>query len=391
MEKEIKVTKIFKKNFEAKTTIVLNEGGARSSKSYSIAQLLIYKVRKEKGKKFLITRKTLPALKITSYKLFIDLLIEYKMYYPEFHNKTMRTYELNENFILFTSIDDPTKLQSTEFNYIWMEEAEEFTFEDFLILQTRLSGKTEKSEKNQIFLTYNPKQEQSWINKKVRGFKDVTIIKSSYKDNPYISKEYKKILEGLKKQNEKYYKVFALGEYSEIEGKIYTNIKKDEDYPKEYEELIFGLDFGYNNPTCLLQIGIKEKIYYVEEKIYKTNITNHELIEELKILKIPGRYKIYADASEPNRIEEIKRAGYQIYAAEKNVNSGIDFIKRCDIRTNEKNINFNKESENYVYAKDKNGNLTEEPVKYLNHAMDALRYALWTHRGNKKEIRIRWI
>lgn len=391
MEKEIKVTKIFKKNFEAKTTIVLNEGGARSSKSYSIAQLLIYKVRNERGKKFLITRKTLPALRVTSYKLFIDLLIEYKMYHPELHNKTMRTYEINENFILFTSIDDPTKLQSTEFNYIWMEEAEEFTFEDFLILQTRLSGKTEKNEKNQIFLTYNPKQEQSWINKKVRGFKDVTLIKSTYKDNPYIGKEYKKILEGLKNQNEKYYKVFALGEYSEIEGKIYLNIKKDEDYPKEFDEIIYGLDFGYNNPTCLLQLGIKDSVYYIDEKIYKTNITNYELIEELKILRIPGIRKIYADSSEPNRIEEIRRAGYNIYPAEKNIISGIDYVKRCDIRTREKNVNFNKEAENYIYSKDKNGNLTDEPIKHLNHAMDSLRYAIWTHSGNKKEIRIRWI
>ena len=72
-----KVTNVFRKNFDAETTIVLNEGGARSSKSYSICQLLIYKMLTETNKKILITRKTFPSLRITSYKLFIDLLKEY--------------------------------------------------------------------------------------------------------------------------------------------------------------------------------------------------------------------------------------------------------------------------------------------------------------------------
>jgi len=385
------VTNVFKRNFEAVTTIILNEGGARSSKSYSLCQLLIYKMLTEANKKFLIARKTLPSLRITSYKLFIDLLKEYHLYRDSRHNKTIRSYEYNSNFILFTSIEEPTKIQSTEFNYIWMEEAEEFSFEDFIILKTRLSGKTTGDEINQIFLSYNPKQEHSYINKKVRYFDDVTLIKSTYKDNPMISDEYVKIVESLKNQNEKLYKVFALGEYANVEGRIYSDIKCNEESPDKFDEVIYGLDFGFNNPTCLLQIGIKDKIYYVSELLYESGLTNSQLISKLKTLINDKERKnyLYADCAEPGRIEEIYRAGFNIKPGDKSVRDGIGFIQSLEIHTNPGNVNFNNELETYCYKKDRNGNFLDEPVKFMDHAMDAMRYAVYSHSRNKSKARIR--
>ena len=385
------VTTVFKKNYDARTTIVLNEGGARSSKSYSICQLLIYKLITEKNKNILITRKTMPSLRITAYKLFVDLMMQYGFYNESCHNKTIKSYEYNSNFVLFISIDDPTKIQSTEFNYIWMEEAEEFTFDDFIILKTRLSGKTSGNEINQIFLTYNPKQEQSYINKKVRYFDDVTLIKSTYKDNPMISDEYINIIESLKNQNEKLYKVFALGEYANVEGKIYGNINILSDFPENYDEVIYGLDFGFNNPVCLLKIGIKDNNYYITEMLYETKLTNSELISRLKTLLSQNEKKnfIYADNSEPARIEEIYRQGFNIKPADKSVNAGIDFIKSCRIFSNPSNSNFNSELEVYCYKKDKNGNFLDEPVKYIDHAMDAMRYAIYSHSRNRSRVGIR--
>ncbi|MBN1634857.1 MAG: phage terminase large subunit [Ignavibacteria bacterium] len=115
---KINVTKIFEKNYESKATVVLNEGGARSSKSYSICQLFIMKFMQENNKNFLITRKTLPALRMTSYKLFVDLLREYNLYSQVEHNKTYREFRYGNNYLVATSLDEPTKIQSTSFNYI---------------------------------------------------------------------------------------------------------------------------------------------------------------------------------------------------------------------------------------------------------------------------------
>lgn len=384
-------TDVFVKNLTAETTVVLNEGGARSSKSHSLCQLFIHKLLTEKNKKLLITRKTLPALRITAYKMFFDILADLKLYDVNSHNKTNRTYTMNSNFLLFTSLDYPTKIQSTEFNYIWMEEAEEFTFDDFIVLKTRLSAPNSK-HKNRIYLTFNPKNENSYINKKVRFHNDVTFIKSTYQNNPFLSEEYKENIESLKSQDAKLYSIYALGEYAQIEGQIYTHIRSANSYPIKFDEVIYGLDYGFNNPSCLLKIGILDKIYYVTELFYLSKLTSSDIIALLERNSIGRRDLIYIDPSATDKITEIKRSGYNAVSAENSVTAGIDFCKRQKIYTRKANTNFNNEINEYIWRKDNNGDHIDLPVKYNDHAMDALRYAIYTHSAKKRcEPSIRWI
>ncbi|MCE1165155.1 MAG: PBSX family phage terminase large subunit [Bacteroidetes bacterium] len=373
-------TSVFKQNLLAPTTVVLNEGGARSSKSHSICQLFIHKMLSEKNKNFLITRKTLPSLRISAYKMFFEILSKMNLYNVKLHNRTNRTYEYNSNYILFTSLDHPTRIQSTEFNYIWMEEAEEFTFEDFMVLKTRLSGKSNDGKINQLFLTYNPKNENSYINRRVRFHDDVTYIRSTYKDNPFLSESYAKTIESLKSQDKKLYSIYALGEYAEIEGQVYSHIRSTSSFPVTFDETIYGLDFGFNNPTCLLRIGIRDNVYYVTELIYETKLTTADLIHYLAKHKIKNGEPIYADPSSPEKIDEISKHGYNIIPAENAIIGGIDCVKSQTIYTRKSNTNFNNELNEYVWRKDLNGNLLDLPVKYNDHAMDSLRYALFTNK-----------
>ncbi|CAN5558156.1 hypothetical protein BH10BAC5_BH10BAC5_21070 [soil metagenome] len=125
MQIEIKGTRVFEENMNSTKTVILNEGGARSSKSYSIAQLFIHRLFTERNKKFLICRKHLRSLKISVYRTFNDLLVQYGLYNRLKINKQMLEFTYLDNYLLMTSVDDPVKMQSTEFNYIWMEEAEE--------------------------------------------------------------------------------------------------------------------------------------------------------------------------------------------------------------------------------------------------------------------------
>ena len=377
---DIKVTNVFRRNFEARATVVLNEGGARSSKSYSICQLMIMKFINEDGKNFLITRKTLPSLRITAYKLFVDLMKEYGYYNMTDHNKTFREFKFKNNYLLATSLDESTKIQSTGFNYIWMEEAEEFTYEDYMTLKTRLSGQVRNGEKNQMFLSYNPKKEFGYINKRVKNEKDIELIKSSFKDNTTLSKEYVELLEGLKEQSTDFYKIFTLGEYAASDGIIYTNIKNIADYPTEFDYTIYGLDFGYNNPSALVRVDAVNGKYYLTELLYETKLTNADLIERLKDLIPNRRHKIYCDSAEPDRIKELKAAGFNAVESRKNVKEGIDFVKRCEIYTRDENVNLNKELEEYVWRKNGKGELMDEPVRYNSHLMDGVRYALFTNR-----------
>lgn len=161
-------------------------------------------------------------------------------------------------------------------------------------------------------------------------------------------------------------------------------------YPESFDEIIYGLDFGYNNKTALIKIGIKEGEYYLEELIYKEHLTNLDLINEMNKLNIKKSDYIYCDASEPGRIEELRKHGYNCYPADKNVKDGIDYLKRCKIYSNSRNDGINKEVLHYSYKQDKNGNILDEPVKFNDHCMDAIRYAIYTHSKSRNQVSI-WI
>jgi|GEM_PF-221904 len=383
-----KMTSVYKRNREAAKPVVLNVGGADSSKSYSIAQLLIEKFFGEKDKAFLVVRKTMPSNRLTAYRLIINLLKEYDRYRFVNHNKSFHTIEYGSNFMQFSGLDDPEKIKSAEFNYEWLEESNEFSWEDFIILKLRLRRKTTDGNPNRMYLSCNPTDEHGWINTKLKST-EYDYIHSTYKDNPFSQLADIEVLEGLKNQDESYYKIYALGEYAEIKGLIWGRPEIPQEFP-EVKETVYGMDFGYNNPSTLIEIGIDidAMALYFRELIYETHLTNDELIEKMKTAMPPEvrQREIYADASEPARIEEIYKAGFNIKPADKgkgSVKNGIDMVKRFRRYSLEENMNLNTEFSGYKWKVDKNGNVLDEPVEYNDHSCDGSRYAVYTHMKDR--------
>lgn len=182
-------------------------------------------------------------------------------------------------------------------------------------------------------------------------------------------------------------KVYLEGEWGILQNIIYAPYVMLDNYP-EVHETIYGLDFGFNNPNALLEIGIKDQEYYLTQRLYKCKMTNNDLIKELESQKIDKNAIIYADSAEPARIEEILRAGYNIQPAEKNVKDGIDFCKNCVFYTRPENEDLNKERQSYRWTENKNGDILDEPEKFDDHLMDTKRYAIYTHaRKPKPNIR----
>jgi phage terminase large subunit len=379
-KKKIYYTSVFEKNLFSKYQTVVNIGGARSSKSHSLAQLLAYKMRTEQNKNFGISRKTMPALKMTAYRVFIDMLKEWGLYNIDQHNRTEHFYDfpLNKNRIQFFSLDDPEKIKSSEFNYIWMEEANEFTYRDYITLLTRLSGKKKENELNQMFLSLNPSDQECWIAKKLLTQNNVELIKSTYKDNPFLDKNYTDILENLKNEDINSYRIYTLGEWGNVEGRIYTKYDFIEKLPEIYSEKFYGLDFGYNVPTALVEILIKDGEVFIDEKLYEPKLINTDLIKILEDL-IPDRHcEIFADSAAAADIEEISRAGFNIHPSNKDVKAGIKFVKKFCLHITKKSDNVIKEIKSYAWKKNKADEKLDEPIKFNDHAMDAIRYALYT-------------
>ncbi len=262
---------------------------------------------------------------------------------------------------------------------IWIEEASEITQEDFQQLDLRLRGKSKINK--QITLSFNPVSSQSWLKRYFfdRETENTTIIKTTYKDNRFIDEEYKKVIEELKETDYTYYQIYGLGNWGTPGNLIYHNYKVTENMPEQFDEIIYGLDFGYNNPSALVKVGLKDKNVYILQELYESKLTNADLIEKLKPLIENKNSNIYGDTAEPQRIEEISRAGYNIYPSDKSVKDGIDYVKRQKIYIHPDCDNVIAEMQTYKWKEDRNGNVLDEPVKFRDHLMDALRYCLYTH------------
>jgi len=371
------IEKIYRFLQQARAKEVVVYGGAGSGKSYTVAQFLIIdKLLSQRNKYLLIARKYNPSLRLTSYRLVLDVLN--KLNVPYLEHKVDQTIELpRRNVIFFRGIDEPEKIKSAEFNYIWMEEATEFEYGDYLQLKLRLRRATET--KNQMFLTYNSLD--GWTKKQFydRVDSDVEVLHTWYADNPFLDEEYVQTLEKLIEQDEAFYRIYALGEYAKIKNKIYSNYTITNEVPTAFDEIIYGLDFGYNNPTACLRIGLKDGNIYILDELYERYKTNQELIEMLRDFITEQTAPVYCDSAEPQRIQELIQAGYYAMPSDKSVKDGIDFIKRHKIYISENCANTIKEIESYKWREDKEGNLLEEPVKFMDHTMDALRYAVYTH------------
>jgi len=374
MEEKIKkVTPVYDKTANSKAKTVINVGGARSSKSYSIAQYIIYKLINEERKKIGITCKTFPALRRTAYDLVIGLLKDYGIYRESQHNKTYHTYNHGSNQIEFFGMDEAGKLRSAGFNYVWMEEGNEFTYEDYFTLWLRLS-EPERGERNQIFLSLNPIDENNWVAKRLIQEDDVEVIHSTYKDNPFLSEDYKNGLLSKIDKDDNYYRVYVLGEWGKLEHLIYRDYDIVDSLPSEYQAMAYGLDFGFVNPTAFIKVCLIDNDIYLDERLYKSQITNSDFIE---LLSHEERGDIYADRNELQRIEEISRAGYTAYPGEKDVKMGIDLCSRHKLHITKDSANFIKEIRGYQRKVDKNGTVLEDPVKYNDHLMDAMRFGVY--------------
>ena len=368
---KIQATTVFQSNWDAKTRYVVNIGGSRSTKTYSILQLLIVKALESTEPLVIsIVRKSLPALRISVMRDFFNILRSLDLYDAELHNKTENTYQLNQSMVEFFSIDDAQKRRGTKRDILFVNEANELDWEDFFQLQIRTT--------TQIFLDFNP-SETFWYNDQIQPREDVTTIHSTYKDNPYLNDDQVNEIERLQYTDKQYYQIYALGQFAGSFDRIYQYIPID-DIPTNVAKLVaLGMDFGFtNDPTTLVEVWKDGRDgIYLNELIYEQGLTNGDIAALLGQYGVDKYIEIIADSAEPKSIEEIRRFGFNIKPAHKgpdSVNNGIDILKRHVIHVTKQSINLIKELNNYKWFTDKNNNKLNKPVDMFNHALDAVRY-----------------
>ena len=153
--------------------------------------------------------------------------------------------------------------------------------------------------------------------------------------------------------------------------------------PDNPDEIFYGGDFGYSvDPAALVRIYRKANEFWVEQVIYETELTNIQLGNKMKVKGINDTDVIYWDCAEPKSIQELYEMGFNVKPCEKgpdSVRAGIDFLKEQRIHIIDGSENIINEQKSYVWKEDKDGNTLNIPLPFDNHAMDAIRYGIYTH------------
>jgi phage terminase large subunit len=372
------------------------KGGSSSGKSYFITQKIILRCLccDEGLQGFLCLRTSNPTARRSIWQEFLKRLIELDIYSKvHIHETDMKLTFPNGNFIICSGLDDPQKIKSiVGITSCWLEEAIEFTFREFLEVNRRM--RAVHGTYKQTILSYNPDDYYHWTKeifwdpttpKTKRYQKNATVLTTTIDDNLFATDEDRAELDAYKDIDESEYMIYRFGDYAMLRNLIYKNyeVTSEDKFPESFDEVIYGLDFGYENPSALLMIGIKDTQLYEKELLYEKHLTNSQLIERMKELITNKSDSIYADSAEPDRIKEIFNAGFNINEAKKDVQDGIDCVLRYKPKIASSSENHLREKRTYKRKEDKEGNSLEEPLPNF-HLMDCERYALYTHMGQEQ-------
>jgi len=374
---------------DSKKKIIIEQGGTRSGKTHNIVLWMINTILSYEGLTFSIGRKELRTVRYTVLKDFISILSMMGLYDENRLNKTDLVYRFeNGSELDFFGLDNNEKVKGRKRNLLFINEATQISYSDYKQLAFR-TGDQSKYDffpyNGRIILDYNPNDNSSFIyDYLIPDSRSDTFI-TTYKDNlNFLSQDIIEEIERLKEEDYNSWLIFGLGRRGQQRDLIYHKIGYiDEIEAPPRSIVLYGIDFGFNAPTCVLKLWVFEDTIYVRELFYKRKSTNSDLIVFLKTIKIEKNAYLYCDSAEPNRIEELTRAGIRALPANKKgkVKDGIDFLQRFTILSLKDNINFNKEIKIYAWQKDKDNNILEadQPVKFMDHAMDALRYAIFSY------------
>lgn len=368
-------------------------GGASSGKSHGVVQKVVLKslLNWRYPRKVLWLRKVDRTLKDSIFADALDCLSRWQLLALCKVNNSDRTITLpNKAVFLFKGMDDPEKIKSIKgLSDVVMEEASEFTLDDFTQLTLRL--REPKHKNRQLFVMFNPVSKVNWTYKQwfdpqaEIDTNRVAVHHSTYKDNRFLDEENIRTIENLKKTNPAYYKIYTLGEFATLDKLVFPVFEKQRIHAADLVDIpsYFGLDFGFvNDPSAFVHVKVdqKNKILYALEEYTKKGMLNNEIS---KVITDMGYSKevITADAAEQKSIAELKRDGIaRVRPAKKGPDSviqGISFLQQYQLVIDDRCVKLIEELENYTYQKDRKTNeYINKPVDSYNHCIDAIRYAV---------------
>lgn len=375
--------------FDYDTFTEVHYGGASSGKSHGVFQKIVIKALRDwkKPRKILVLRKVGATVRDS---VFADVQATLSYFgilnMCKINMSAFRIELPNGAEFIFKGMDNPEKIKSIKgISDVVMEEASEFTLDDYTQLTLRLRDKAHKQK--QIYLMFNPVSKANWVYNAffVKKPKNTVVYQTTYKDNRFLDALTRENIEELANRNEAYYKIYALGEFATLDKLVfpkYTKMLLNKDDLRHFTSY-FGLDYGFiNDPSAFMHVKIdddRKRLYVVEEYV-KKGLTNDKIAESITALGY-AKEQIRADSAEKKSNQELRNLGIsRVIDVKKGAGSvmqGIQYLLQYEWIVDERCVKTIEELENYTWKKDKATNeYINEPVDSYNHCLDAIRYAI---------------
>ncbi len=356
---------------------IMHSGSSRSSKSWSIEEWCARECETTENLRINVWRDTRESLKGSVWDDFKKLFpLSGRSY--RFPRNTVPIYFTKTNSTIEPHGADITNAHGVTQDIAWLNEPYLIPKETFDQIDQRA---------NQIIIDLNPKQGH-WSDTLARHPR-CKVIHSTFMLNPFCPPEQKRKILGYDPSNpinvkngtanEYLWQVYGLGLKAEKPNKIYHKWKKitlAEYIALPYDEY-YGLDFGLANPTALVSVKYNDHTFYFQELLYKPEKEMTEgLIPELERIGIDKNAQMVCDSANPEKIIELRNAGFNAIPAFKgagSVFSGISLIQRANVCFTDKSTNLEAEYDQYEWDTDRMG-ILDKPIKFMDHILDAARY-----------------
>lgn len=369
-------------------------GGSSSGKSFSLAQRTVLDVFKG-NRNYLIVRNVQSTLKRSCLNEITKAISNFKLneYFQVNKTDMIITCRLNNKQILFCGLDDVEKVKSITpidgvITDIWVEEATETDYKAVKQLDKRLRGKSKVVKR--LTLSFNPILKDHWLyteyfdiwedDKQYVEKDNVSILKTTYKDNKFLAEDDIKALEN--ESDKYYYEVYTLGNWGVLGAVIFKNWRVEDfsDIESTFDNFRHGIDWGFaDDPFAYVKSHydrMRRKLYICDE-IEAVGLLNREAAP--LVSKKANRELVICDNASPKDVAEFSDLRINAVSARKGAGSieyGIKFLQGLEIIIHPRCQNFKNEINKYKYKEDKNGNILPIAVDKDNHLIDALRYSL---------------
>lgn len=350
---------------------VASKGGTRSGKTWGVLQLLhLLALNNPSPLVISCVAATLPMVKRGMVRDFRLMLANEGQWDENAYNKTEGCYQYSNGTVIeFFGVDNASKVHGSARDILFVNEAQGIPREIFRQLDIRTRKK--------VIIDFNPVR-KFWGETEFVGDRYVTVH-STYKDNPYLSKEQVGAIE--KNMNDaNWWRVYGEGLTGGVEGNVYPEYEVIEDMPETFTGRCIGLDFGFvNDPTAIVDIRFQGWDLYVDLLCYETGLLNASIADYLTSNML-HRLITVCDNAEQKSIVELQQRRIKAIPCVKgrgSVAGGIAQVKQFKLHVTKRSVKLLDELDNYKWIKDEaTDTYTNEAIDAWNHALDAMRYGV---------------